>query len=646
MAPRNEEDKYLVAEQPGLGLSFIGLFLAFFVGLAIRAAVAPERVQAHLHEAIQNIHQDVKIDFGNAYVSFSRGFWPDLSVIIENVKIESPNSCWLTPLAEINQIRLPLSMRHLFRGEILIHEVIADEVNLSLRSTYQNCPDKREVAAEKPSAKKPELTLTPSQQPVIADFENVKRDNPIDTVLIGHLKIHYLPIAFTSFEIADFRALLKSEQPRWVQILGQLQEPTANLQLDFHEGDNASVGLLMNGAWSEGQYNLQAHFNSKTNILTFESNLKQLPLSRIIPILKKYRWVESEFNGKRAWLSGKMRMEGLVSELAKTPFYFSDFKLEGDLGEVSCSKAEIQSWQPFKFKPTEFQLRGLNIKEFLLFLNRPHPSPALGDLGLFNGVATFISPENVQLRGDYSGLEFIFSNQGSRQVQALSLVSGELELRKDQWNIQIDRIKPVEGIFEGNVKIQADKNFKDMKLEARIAELGLSPKVQNLMTNGGSLGAMSGQLQAHLKSAQISQLKGHLKWDQLLVNGVRLQRPKAQIQTAGQGVEMKISAQELEILPHTLAASLFQPVLGQQLKNESEAFVLKSPSASIRTKKFQSLSWSQFQGQTTQGALRSSGEWNEKSELKGQLQLLGSKKRMWEIMGTRSQPRFAEFAYD
>jgi hypothetical protein len=73
MNPRKPSDinseKDLVAEQPGLGLSFLGLFLAFFVGIAIRAAISPDRVHDHLVRATEKIHRDLHISFGHAYVS-------------------------------------------------------------------------------------------------------------------------------------------------------------------------------------------------------------------------------------------------------------------------------------------------------------------------------------------------------------------------------------------------------------------------------------------------------------------------------------------------------------------------------------------------------------------------------------------------
>ena len=107
------QDKDLVAEQSGLGISLIGLMLALFMGLAVRALVAPEKVQAHLQKAISHIHPDLNISFNEAYVSFANGIFPDLAVIVRGGVISSDKKCWLAPLMEIHEIRLPLSWGHL-----------------------------------------------------------------------------------------------------------------------------------------------------------------------------------------------------------------------------------------------------------------------------------------------------------------------------------------------------------------------------------------------------------------------------------------------------------------------------------------------------------------------------------------------------
>ena len=642
-----ESEKDLVAEQPGLGLSFIGLFLALFAGLAIRAVISPDKVRTQLEKATAKIHQDFQVSFKQAYVSFSDGIWPDLSVVVKDVTIESTRTCFLTPMAEINEIRLPLSWWHLFKGKIYIHEVLADEVNLSLRSEYKSCGNRETASSVQPtSGVQPP---SPFSRNAENGFENVSRKNPIDIVQFRTLKVHYLPIAFTSFEIQKLMIKLKSEEPRVVEATGQLNlggdtivgdySSHADLQIDVIEGDHPSVTAAAKGIWREGHYSVHLSTDLKNQQFDFHTTAHHLPLSQIIPVFKKYRLMESDFNGKKAWISGDVKMKGLLSESRKTPIQFEGLKLEGDLGEIACAQAEVESLEPLKVKPVDLSIKGLNLKELLVFLNRPHPSPALGALGIFTGNAHFISPENVVLRGDYSGLEFIFANRGSRKTQVLSLVSGELSLIKNQWRISVDRIRPAGGIFEGKVQISADKDFRDLNVDAKIEELSLSPDVQLLMTNGGSLGALTGDLKAHLVKADIQDLRGHLRWDQLLIDGFHLTKPRVQLQTKGTETWVDFSANDLEFsVQNPTVASLFAPLIQELGLKQNERVLLKSPRGQIRTEKLKQLVWTDFQAQTSYGIFQSRGGWNEKADLVGEFKVSGHQKGIWTIGGSRNAP--------
>jgi hypothetical protein len=159
------------------------------------------------------------------------------------------------------------------------------------------------------------------------------------------------------------------------------------------------------------------------------------------------------------------------------------------------------------------------------------------------------------------------------------------------------------------------------------------------MTGGGSLGALSGQLKLQLKEAQIADLSGQLKWDQLLIEGVRLAKPKIGLKMQSQDLRMDISASELEITPKdsiALFSELFQSLGANEV-------LMQTASVQIRTRQFKTLSWDHFQAQSSFGTFRSAGGWNDSSELSGKLQLIGKNSKnskIWKIQGTRNQPQF------
>lgn len=665
-----EIEKELVAEQPGLGLSFIGLFLALFVGIVVRSIVSPERVTELLLKASTQIHKEVSVKFDRAYVSLSDGIWPDLSVMVENLQMQAESKCWLRPTLEVHELRLPISLMDLIRGRILIHEVQADEVDLSLRSEYEACSavaQSSESLSSDQNSRLPADVGTPVlvrkefnkdyrkpdesvQLGVGKAFEVVSRRNPIDTISIRKLRVHYLPIAFSSVEVDDFNLQLRSEIPRVAQVTGVLKmsgdtlvgdyNSTASWKMLIHEEKPfPSIEMSAHGIWREGHYDFFANLDAKKQALKSELNLKHIPISQVLPILKKYHLLQSDLNGRSMWASGKLLVAGPIADLQKGQgISLVDLKIEGDPGEISTHAVTIRGLQPLRYDPIDLEIRGLNLKEVLVFLNRQHPSPTFGELGIFNGNAHFVSPENLTLRGDYSGLEFIFSNQGLRQTQKLSLVSGELKLRGNNWSIKVDRLRPNDGIFEGTVNIVADKNFENLDINTRFEELTLSPQVQSLMTNGGSVGALRGDLRTQIHPKESLKIQGHLKMDQVLVEGFRLSKPRLNIQTSDKEMLLDFSAADADVLVNKAAkVAWLQPLLSL-FPVDNGMVLLKNPSVKIYTTHLRSLRWDPLLIKTKNGSLRSLGGWDEQGHLNGEIRLQGVNTQVFNLSGTRDEP--------
>jgi hypothetical protein len=637
-------EKTSVAEQPGFALSLAAILIALFVGVSVRALTAPEKVREQLIQATANIHRDFKFEFKDAYVSLARGLFPDLSVIIKDVTIQSDKACWLSPNLEINEIRLPLAWIDLFRGKFNVREILADDVSMSMRTEFKACDDiQRETASQSDST-----SPTPTAVPAVAEetlnsTSEAFESSPLKTLEIKSFKIHYLPVAFTSFEIRNFKISQKAENPQVIEAGGLLNlggetivgdySSQAEVFLRWEEGRSPKFTATAKGLWREGHYDLNLEFNPQAKHFSLSSDIRHLPLSQVIPVLKKYRWMESEFNGKQAWFSGQLRMAGSTTQLRQTPIELKDLKLEGNLGEILVASINVESLEPLKYPPFDLQIHGLNLQEFLNFLGKPHPSPALGSLGVFNGVSKFSGPNQVTLSGDFSGLEFIFANRGSRQVQTISLLSGELEFKNNRWNVAVDRIRPLQGIFDGKVKIEADRDFKKMQLNLKLEELTLD--VQALMTTGGKIGALRGQLMTKVENGEISALQGQLKMDQMLVDGISFHQPRFSLRTSQGEIVANLNVQNIHFMPtNPLLQSAILPLI-QGPDEDEEGFMLKNFSTEIHTEKFNTFSWRSLTAQTQQGLLRSSGGWDDKGKLHGDL-LLSS--RRWQLGGFRSSP--------
>jgi hypothetical protein len=58
---------------------------------------------------------------------------------VTDVSLSAEEECWMRPLVEVDEIKLPLDLWKFMTGQIHIHEINAHEVALSLRESLAGC---------------------------------------------------------------------------------------------------------------------------------------------------------------------------------------------------------------------------------------------------------------------------------------------------------------------------------------------------------------------------------------------------------------------------------------------------------------------------------------------------------------------------
>ncbi len=638
-----KEISNLVTDQPGLPWSLFGLFVALLIGFSIRALISPERIRAQVEKAIQHVHTDFIFKAGDSYFSLSDGLFPEFSVVVKAITFSSENTCWMRTKGEANELRLPISISRLFKGELFVSTVEIDELSVSLRSPLIPC-------TQIPSASVPSVPDAGYREVSQAKARVSTRKGLIDSVLIRRLKVNYEPISFTSFEVQRFSLIMHEQAPRHVQVAGKVNlfgetlsgeySSKADLHVDYKEGDDPKLQAVINGGWREGNYSSNIEFHPKSKEFHVKTVMAHIPLAQVFPILKKYDIMDNDFNGKQAWLSFSAESKGSAQAIARNPLRITNFRVEGDLGQIESSLIEVDSLQPLIVRPISAQLHGLDFDKLFVFLNRPHPSLALGKLGVFNGSAYLKNPKEVEIVGDHSGLEFIFSNRGIREVQIMSLISGEMQLRDEEWKVKIRQMRPLEGILEGSLNLRADRNWRDLDLDLNLDELLLSPKVQKLMTAGGEIGPTSGDIGVHFKQGQMESIKGQLKLKKFQGEGVLVQDSKFRFDTQKGMFLVDSNIREITLSVDSRAGTAIRPLIENWML-AGGVVALRSTVAKIRTNMLQSLEWTSFQSQLGTGRILSQGGWDAQGSLKGTLALRSKEKESnWLFGGDRNQPRF------
>lgn len=643
-----------VADQPGLRRSFFAIGLAVILGFLFKAAFNEEALSEQVRKAAENVHAKVKIEFATADLSLADGPFPEFAIIVTDVKVESDELCWLSPVATVDQLRLPLNLWKLLRGEVEITEVKLGQVNLQLRTTPEACREfqsQTENQENQKDAAKPAV-LPPAEE--VPLFEPPASRGPISRISVRSLQVQYLPVPFTDFEIDRLSMERLSEAPFSLRTVGELNLGGATLSGDYSSRARFQIDyrhpqltLNLTGTWREGTYALNVDSEIEKKELDLSGRIDHLPLSQILPFLKKYNVLKGEYDGRQVWLNLRFKSPGRTKWIDGVPVVVERLSFEGDLGEIEGGGFHIRRWNPVEFSNTEITLRNLQIEKLLRLFGRTELPKSIGALGELNGVLKLEGARRMSLSGEYSGLELIFSNRGERKTQVISLMTGVLNYEQGRWSLNIPSVRPYEGLFLGEIFVEGNEDTDVVRARVHIDEMHLGPEVQALMSGGGSLGRWAADVEGVWHNGRNDSLRGQILAQDLSVDGVNVSRLRSNVLRSKEGqLNVEIRASDLAIEPAAPARKVLRPLIPAALAQDE---VVEGPWTSDQlhivfdVKDDESLAWKLrpliFKG----WQVRSEGGWNTTGDVKGAVNVrFRDRDSRWRVEGLRDAPVFVE----
>lgn len=648
-------DKNNVADQPGGLIFMIGLALALVVGLTFRGLIHPAKVRAMVESAASRIHPDLRVTFEGARVSLADGVLPRLSVVIEQVKMDSLNPCWMSPRLYADEIRLPLSLSSWLTGRSPIRRIEAREVELRLTAARPEACDRGDAAVPssapaEPAGPAPAVTLV--KKPGAGPRAPMRSSGEIDELSIDRLVVISETGPMTgTLDLEQLEFLVRSAQPRVYQLKARtrlLKDRVddlihANILAEYKEFPEKSLDLKLFGNWREGSYSITAKVDPDSEASVVVADLQHLPLSQLLSMLKRFHAIDTDFEPRQSWLSFHTEAQGKARELAKQPITISKLKLEGDLGDIEAERLWIKSLQPFVLAPSRIDVRSLDIDRLLEFLKRPHPSPILNKVGKFSGVADVTDVRNFRLVGEHSGLEFIFSNKGRRELQTVSGLRGEVRRDDGRWKALISQANLVQGSFKGEASLNADEDLREVSVSVKTDELALRSGVQTLMTQGGEIAPLQGAVQARMVDRRLSSLKGSVRIPLIRIEGATVEKLSLQFEEKKDAVALTSRIEKLAVAPESAAGQVFRQFVPEAwVKNG--LVNLSAVGGRFDMRDLHQVRWSKFFAKVdnTHGSMTSEGGWGEDGALDGSLVIRGDRSTRWKIEGTRDKPVFTE----
>ncbi len=641
-----------VADQEGLKNTLLGLGLAIFIGLIARSSLNSDYVAEQIRIAAQKIHQDLKIDFASARVSLSDQGIPELAAIVETIKFSSSNACWSEPEGQIDELRLPLNLWELIKGNVEISEVKIGYMNLKLQRRWQDCGSQANV----------QTTAQASQQvdPVSASSAISKLETavtrpqargPIVALSIESLRIEYLPFSTLPFDFENVSLERTSADDLEMQLTGLLNLGGTSLSGDYASQaeflvdlKKSKINLSLQGTWREGKYQVKADYDSEKRDIEIRGNIDNLPLSQILNLLTQFNAIEGEYDSRQLWLTFDFTTDARYSVDQPIPLKIPNFSLEGDLGEVKGENLQIQIGSGFVVSPGELRLRGIKPEKILTLLGKESKFQSFGSLGQMNGNLFIKDLQNWSFQGESSGLELVFSNRGERKLQILSIISGRADFKEGDWVLLVDKVRPLDGLFLGSLRLEGFRSKPHVELEVLVEELSLSNEVQALMSGGGSMGRWSGEIKGVFVKNSPKQLSGVLTGQSILIEGLSADRLRVSLSESNDRISTELKAQGLEILPGTALRRFFSTLFAPA-KHDGETPLRASQVAALLQFGSQTdeLQWKirpvNFEGLE----MRSEGGWSQIFELFGNVKVsYKGQEFLWKVEGDREKPIFTQ----
>lgn len=637
-----------VADQQGLKRTLMGLSLAVFLGMILRSSLNSDYVADQIRIAAQKIHQDLKIDFASARVSLSHHGIPELAAIVEDITFSTERPCWADPEGNIDELRLPLDFFELFQGRVEISRVKIGHMNLKLKKPWQECAElnlEGPVATAVPTSPKSEVATAASLS------ERSQPRGPIRALSIDSLKVEYAPFSDIPFEFEEIFLERKSQDNLGMELTGLLNLGGSSLsgdyasQADFYvDFQEPKINLVLSGTWREGKYQVAADYDTQKKDVGVKGSIDNLPLSQILNLLSQFNVLQGEYDSRQLWMSLKFETEQRSPIDKPIPVKIPEFSLEGDLGEVKADNLQVEFGSQFKVSPGEIRVRGLKPEKILTLLGRESKFKSFGSLGQMNGTILLRSLREWSFLGESSGLEVVFSNRGERRLQTLSVISGKADFNQGNWVLVVDKIRPLDGLFLGSLRLEGYHQKPEVDLELQIEELSLSNEVQALMSGNGSLGRWSGDLKAVFVRNEPKRLSGQMTGQGIAIEGLQANRIRIGLLEVGERIVADLKASGVEVAQGTAVRRFFATLFGPV--QHSPETVLRAPQILGQVQmgtKTDELLWkirpSNFEGIS----LQSEGGWSQVFELFGEVQVSYQGKEMrWRVEGDREKPVFIQ----
>lgn len=552
---------------------FLGLLIAAVLGLGFRLYFSPARLKSWVAAAVQDQKKKTNSHFAFAFDSaelrLSRGWQPQFAVVLKGVKVAPAPDCRPEPSLQISELSLPLRVLPLVtKRKFSVGIVSAEGMTVDLDGLKDRCVAKAGSAgnsSESMGGASESATVKSSDKSSdeVPPWWDDARVAQIETVVEG-IDFSNVDIVFEKKSkhlfLDSLRAEVTSSTAARASVGESARAATIDIATEVRIPPETSFGekmppLLIEGTVTsrradvkisarvdEGEIEASAILTpqaDKSLAIDAALGIGDLPLSTIVPLMRKVGLAGDRFQPKFLWMNCSAKIKGTFQRVFDhSPLYLDGCSLEGDGTKLTLAQATRLpngTWEPFTIR-----VEALDLGKFLKTVSAQGPDGISNQFGRVRGEIAITSAKEASFKGKLQSAELSFSSGRVRAHQGLDTADLSVTFDGDRFRGAIENVALRDGEAKGRVDLEFERGLRKGTIRASLDRILFSPEVQSLLVHG-KLGAMSGAVETKIEGGLVESLTSKIKFASTSGRDLRFDSVALEIELRGLTADDKAS---------------------------------------------------------------------------------------------------------
>lgn len=643
-----------VDSQRGWQYLFFSIAIACIAGLAFRLYLSPERLKGWVDEALKRQKGTAAYAFDGAKIRLARGSIPEFSVVLTGVRVAPAPKCNPEPSLRIAELTLPFRFSSLFTGHFAVSTISAEDMVVDLDGFKKKCEEQpvAKAAAVKDAAPAP-MPAAPAAtaatvQPWWTDEQLRAAQSFVEGVDFKRVEIQfeertkrvYLESFAAEVDEDSGRLNVSTELRIPPEIAYDEKIPPLLLEIEA-TSTRADVSLL--AGLDEGRLSTTAVMTpgpDRTIDVDMQMQVDDVPLSAVIPLMKKAGITDQAFQPRFLWLDCNAKIKGPFQGLFnKSPFFIENCSIAGDGTRIEIAKALRHP--DGKWEPMTLALRRVDLNKLFRTLALTGPEGIANDFGNLTGEIQIRDPDDASFEGSLENARLVFSRRSVRVEQRIARLNGRFDLVGGRFKGRVKDALVDNGEFSGELAFDLDRRLRSGDVRVDVTTLVFDPRVQALLVDG-LMGPLSGSGEAKIENGKLASLDSRLTVGKTEGRDWRFE--KASLQTSlvgGNGVSVNVTSPLFEVSKASTLYTTLAPIFfthefaGDWVPFESFVFDARVPEGG-------GIRWSKARASLEKGriTIASEGAMSRERALFGWIEVdyPKVKKLRWSLGGKTDQP--------